>query len=107
MGDNICEAFAVIADLCIALGEEPLTKHPGCWECVIDARWKIAVNGHPKAQKCSLSEIPIEPFHCYVEYNGWPAGIFNPYGGTIAAGEAANEHTFIAALRERIANAAT
>ena len=36
----------------------------------------------------------------YVEYNGFPAGLLTPMGdGCIAAGEAANEDTFIAALR--------
>jgi len=32
----------------------------------------------------------VPPFNCYVEFNGWPAGVFNPFGGIIAAGELAN-----------------
>ena len=100
--EPITEAFAAVAELGNALGAGPLNKHPECWECVIDERWKIAVNGHAEPKKCSLSGLPIEPFHCFIEYNGWPAGLMNPYGGTIAAGEGANEHTFIEAVRARI-----
>lgn len=44
------------------------------------------------------TEVPA--FHCYVEFNGWPAGLLSPYDGTFAAGEAANEETFIAALEQ-------
>lgn len=106
MSEPIVEAFGAIAELCIALGDDPLTKHEACWECTIDERWKIAVNGHKEPQKSSMSEVPIEPFHCYVQYNGWPAGIFTPFGGIIAAGEGANEHTFIAAVRARTATIA-
>ncbi len=33
-----------------------------------------------------------------LKFNGWPAGIIDPAGGIIAAGEAANEDAFIAAI---------
>jgi hypothetical protein len=36
---------------------------------------------------------------CMVTYNGWPAGMLGPFGGIIAAGDAANERSFIDALR--------
>ena len=100
--DTVVEAFYILAKLCEALDEAPLNKHNDCWECVIDKSWKIAVNGHQEPKKCSLTDIPIDPFHCYVEYNGWPVGILNPYGGTIVASKRANENTFIEAVRERI-----
>lgn len=102
---SLIEAFTKIAELCHALGAGPMNKHAGCWECQVDKRWKIAVNGHPEPKVSSLSEVPIEPFHAYAEFNGWPAGILNPYGGTIAAGECANEDTFIAALEAAIKGA--
>lgn len=41
-------------------------------------------------------------FECVVWFNGWLAGVMDPYSGIIAAGEAANEGTFIAAIRARI-----
>jgi hypothetical protein len=40
-----------------------------------------------------------------VEYNGLPAGIFNPRGGVIAAAEGADEATFIEALERATADA--
>jgi len=40
-----------------------------------------------------------DPIHCAVLYNGWLAGVFSPAGGWIAAGEGANENTFIAACK--------
>jgi hypothetical protein len=100
--DDVCEAFAVIAELGNILGAGPLSKYPACWELAIDDRWKIAVNGHKTPMLCSLSEKPIAPFNCLIEYNGFPAGYIYPRGGIIAAGTAANEDTFIKAVRTRI-----
>lgn len=98
----IKEAYAVLAELGITLGAAPLNKHPACWECQIDRQWRVAVNGHHEPRHCSFSNVAIDPFHCYIEFNGWPAGIMTPAGGTIAAGAAANEDTFIAAMRARL-----
>lgn len=100
MGERpLCEAFVRVAELCEARGEHPLSRYEGCWECVVDQHWKLAVNGHPEPKKCGLSDTAIEPFHCYVTFNGWPAFIFNPYGGGGAAGAIANEDAFIAAVK--------
>lgn len=100
--DEVCEAFAVMAQLGNTVGAGPLSKHEACWEFQIDEQWKIAVNGHKEAKVCSLTTQPIEPFNCYVEYNGWPAGIIDPRGGILAAGSDANENTFIDAMKARI-----
>jgi hypothetical protein len=97
MSDNVCEAFATLCNMGIALGAAPMNKHAGCWEHQVDKQWWVAFNGHPEAKKTSNGQ-EVDPFHCYVEYNGWPAGVFTPYGGVIAAGEGANENTFIAAM---------
>jgi len=97
-GVVICEAFDALADLCVALGEAPLTKHAGLWERQVDERWHIAVNGHTEEHP-TAEGFPVPPFCCAVKFNGWPAGLFDPTGGVIAAGEGANETTFIAALR--------
>lgn len=101
----ICEAFVVVAELARASGAlAPLTRYPGCWEYEVDERWRVALNAHPVPKEASFSNgVPVEPFHCFVTYNGWPAFIFNPYGGVGAAGSAANENTFIAAVRDAIA----
>lgn len=90
-------AFGKLADLCIALGQHPLNKHPGCWEHQVDERWWVAMNGHPEPRKNS-DGFEVNPFDCVIKYNGWPAGILGPYGGIIAAGGCANEGTFIEAL---------
>jgi hypothetical protein len=46
--------------------------------------WEIALNG--------------ETIQAALKFNGWPAGIIDPAGGIIAAGDAANEDSFIAAI---------
>lgn len=94
----ISEAFYEIANLAERLGVKDINVLPGCWEFRLDDQWWIAVNGRKEAVKCSTG-VMVEPVHAYVEYNGWPAGVLTPYGGVIAAGSAANEQTFIDALK--------
>lgn len=98
---NVSEAFDVLAELCIALDAAPLTQFPGCWELQVDPQLWIAVNGHNETKQSS-DGTNVEPFHCIVTYNGWPAGIINPFCGILATGECANEDTFIAAMRALI-----
>jgi hypothetical protein len=95
---GMCEAFMRCVELAIALKIPKLPDHDGCWEHQVDDTWFIAMNGHKEKQVLKGREIAIEPYTVYVQYNGWPAGLFDYYGGTIAAGEGANENTFIAAL---------
>ena len=96
-GERISEAFAVVVELATALGVKRINELPGTWDVQIDEHWKVRVN----AQKTELDCIP--PYHASVEWNGFPAGLFSPAGGIIAAGELANEASFIAAVRARIA----
>lgn len=107
MGDHepvdSMEIFDAIAQLAIQKGAAPLSKHEGCWEHEIDDQWWIAINGHKQEVACSKGPA-VPPFHAYLEYNGWPAGIFSPMGGTICAGEAANERTLLDAVRARLAS---
>lgn len=93
--ERFWEAMFGLAKRCDA---QPMNKHSGCWSLQIDDSWFIAVNGHktPMAAKPNGSEVP--PFSCYVEFNGWPAGIIDPGGGCIAAGTAANMETLIEAI---------
>ena len=103
MSDNVCEAFAKVCGLCIARDEAPVNQYPGCWEVQVDPWW-IAFNGHDEARACSKGPR-VDPYHCYVEYNGLPAGIFNPRGGVIASAEGADESAFIEALERATADA--
>jgi hypothetical protein len=106
MAENVCEAYVLLAELLMARGAPlPLSDHPGVYEMQIDQRWKVVVNGHHEPVKYDC--IEIEPFHVVAEYNGWPAGIFGPGGGCIAAGECANESTFIEAIKAAMPNQGT
>lgn len=96
--DTINEAFSEICGLAIRVGAKNIKELPGCWEYEIDGQWWVAVNGHAVPMKCSHGgDVP--PYHAFVEFNGWPAGLVSPAGGTMAAGEGANEDTFIAAVK--------
>ena len=104
MGNSatVAEAFAKLGELGCALGVKNINKLPACWEFQIDEQWWIAVNAHHEEMKCSTGD-PVPSFHAYIKYNGWPAGLIYPGGGIIAAGECANEDTFIEAIDNRIA----
>lgn len=99
---GLLEAFMVVAELFGAIGVTDARNIEGCVEHQIDKQWFVALNGHDEPTACSKSRNPVMPYHIYVEFNGWPAGVLNPYGGCIAAGEAANETTFIAAVKSAI-----
>lgn len=43
-------------------------------------------------------ELDGKSLQVRVSFNGWPAGVIDPNGGIIAAGEIANEDTFIEAV---------
>ena len=97
-----------IAELAESAGVAPLDGK--VWEYQVDEQWWFAINGNKNPRGCSrlakhegtASEIP--PFCIYVEFNGWPAGLFHPiHGGQFAAGSAANEGAFIRALEQCLA----
>lgn len=91
-------AFCEIVEWSQALGAERINQLAGCWEGAVDEQWWIAINGHNEDTECSRG-AKVPPFSAYVEFNRWPAGFLNPYSGTLAAGELANEDTLIAALQ--------
>jgi hypothetical protein len=95
--ESVSAVFAGIVELAIAKGAQSIRDLPGCWEMQIDAEWWVAVNGHAETTPCSHG-AEVAPYTAYLEYNGWPAGIVNPKGGIVAAGEAANEGTLLRAL---------
>jgi hypothetical protein len=101
--DQICAAFNAVINLALALGVREICKMPECWEHRVDEHWTIAVNGHnePKfAEQTTSGKTEVPPFHCYVEFNGFPAGLISPYDGILCAGSVANENAFIAALEK-------
>ena len=95
---NLPEVYAAVVELALRLGAKDIFKLAGCWEHQIDAQWWCAVNGHAEATRSSHG-ASVPPFCLVVEYNGWPAGLIDPGGGVIAAGEGANEATLLEALR--------
>ncbi len=98
---NMPEAYAVVLELAVKRGAENISALPCCWETAVD-KWFVALNGRSEPTKSSHgSDVP--PYSVYIAYNGWPAGIIDPHGGIIAGGEAANEETFIKAIREALA----
>lgn len=92
--NGLPEALAVIAELHDALGRPPLDGAIGVYEF---GDWRVRLNGDGEEQD------GIPPFTASIEFNGWPAGLVDPAGGVIAAGELANEDTFIEAARAEIA----
>ena len=98
MNEQVIEAFLGLALLAEHDGVTEINKLPGCWHREFKP-WAIWMNAHTDTRKGGpTGDIEVPPFHCYVEFNGWPAGLINPRGGVIAAGAAANEDSFIAAI---------
>ena len=97
-GMNITEAFLGLALLAEHDGVGSINQMPGCWHRAFKP-WAIWLNGHGEPRQGGPGgDIEVPGYHCYVEFNGWPAGLINPRGGVIAAGSAANEDSFIAAI---------
>lgn len=100
---RISEAMAILADLAVSLGITNIKDLPACWEYDIDEHWFVAVNANTTVKK-TIKGVEVMPYHCYVEFNGWPAAIFNAFGGEFCAGSLANENTFIEAIQKRLDN---
>jgi hypothetical protein len=99
---SFTEIMTTIAELARTLGVHHINQLVGCWEMDVNEDWWFALNGHDDVVVCSHG-VKVQPYTAYVEWQGWPAGMVDPYGGMLAAaGESANEDTFLAALRQRI-----
>ncbi len=96
MTQEMTEVFSKVVDLAQALGVESINELDGCWTYQVSDKWLLKVNGHGR----EVDGVPA--FHGYVEYNGWPAGVFSAQGGTIAGGANANEDALIEALDQAI-----
>ena len=99
--------FEVLVDWSMAHGAIRINELPGCWERSVSGidggTWHVAINGHRRKTKSGIPPggadgSDVLPFTVMVWWNGWPAGIVDPTGWQIAAGAAANEVTFRAAI---------
>jgi len=98
------EAILVFAE---ARGAKNLCGLPGCWVERVDEHWTIAANGHQTATEAKpdgCMAVMVPQFTFAVWFNGWLAGLFGPAtDGVFAAGSAANEEEFKAALKAAVA----
>lgn len=98
----IPESFYEVVLLAGALGVKRINEIAGCWEPEPFGGWRVAVNGHAVETKDSRG-FAVPAFSLAVWWGDWPAGVIGMDGGTFAAGEAANEDSFVAAVKARIA----
>lgn len=98
------EAFAKVVEMALALGARDVATKPGCWEHAWGEtpEWYVAINPHLEPTDCSRG-VTVDPGYLFIAFNGWPAGMLHPGGGAIAAGAAANEDSFIAAVEAETA----
>lgn len=106
MTRGIAEVFALVCELAVALGCRALNERPGCWHHELadpkGGTWAFTLNPHETSEAIGDTATQLPPFHLFVEWNGFPAGIVSPGGGVIAAGACANEAACIAALRAEL-----
>ena len=93
--NSMPEIFGLIMDIGEKAGALPVKDK--VWTHKVNENWSFKVNGYPEPRE------GIPGFHVMVEFNGFPAGLIGLNGGIIAAGEAANEDTFIEALKQHLA----
>lgn len=103
---HVCEIFDLAVELSLAMGFQNINELDGPCVIEIDKRWKFAINGKDKPVEVSIPDSmgieSLEPFHMAIFFNGWLAGLLTPAGGTMCAGEAANEDSFIAAVNSKL-----
>jgi hypothetical protein len=84
---QICELWATIIERMAAVHGAPLPKT------------KLKLGSQSKGWFVMLNNTGAEvddvpEFSVFVEWNGFPAGIIDQFGGVLAAGDAANEDAF-------------
>lgn len=89
--DEIAEVFDLVAQLAVQQGHCNVTD---LVTIRVDDKWTVKVNGHRTETK---EHIP--PFHAAIEYNGFPAGLITPFGGSMVDHPNANESLLCEALR--------
>ena len=79
--DGPSALFVAIFELAEAHHRIPV----GEWDSgpfVTDARYRVRVNGGPHDSWCNIPR-----FFALLEFNGWPAALLNPGGGSICIDE--------------------
>jgi hypothetical protein len=109
--------FEKILDLHTALGLPPLNQIVGGWAQPLPGGWHMVVNGGDNAIEAKIPgfmTVTVPPYAASFWFNGFYAGEIRPYvnrdgqvceDGFIAAGEAANQETLIAAFDAAISAA--
>ena len=98
---KVCEAFVAACEAACSGNDLPLKGRVADFT---RGGWRVVINGTaadhevPGDGECMGATVP--PTHLAAFWNGWLAGVLNPGGGALAAGDAANEDTFIAAMKE-------
>lgn len=92
------DAYAVVIKYALAKGDKNLNERPGLVYYRFGDEWELWANPHREIYKTPLG-VNVDPFTFYVEFNGFPAGVLAPNGGWIAAGDLANEDSFIEAVK--------
>lgn len=93
-------AQVILVELAGLLGLENISRKEGCCEIVVDDQWKVAVNPHDSPMV--HNSVLIKPFHTFIWFNGWPAGMMTPFDGCFIESSTANEDEFIRAMARRI-----
>jgi hypothetical protein len=93
-----CVVFVAIADLAQAVGRIPIGEW--AYPFTTDQRYMLWVNGgkelHWQPEGCVAL---IDRFYAYLEFNGWPASLVCPAGGSVTV----PEDQLIAALAAEVA----
>jgi len=102
-----------VAQLVIARKQAPLSQYTSPLHVPISGSqtrgWDLWINGAREKRKIVGADegtmangCDVPPFTVAVFWNGWLAGFISPGGGTMCAGEVANEDALLAAIEEQI-----
>jgi len=97
--NGACEAFIMLGELCLKKGLAPIKGKIVNFK--IGDKWEIWMNGFMEKKEIK-NGISMRPASAYVEYNGWPAAILDPAGGTIIDGHSVNEDEFIKIIKNEL-----
>lgn len=98
---QISYVFDGVLRVAKAQGVRNIKRLPHGWYYRLDDTWEWIVNGTLEPITVTPSGTmgaTVPPFTAAVWYHGWLAGLFSPFEGIFAAGEGANEETFLAAI---------
>lgn len=79
--DGPCVLMVKVCDLAQKHGRVPV----GEWDYTFasDPKWRLCMNGGPHDSWSPEEGIDVPRFEVYVQFNGWPAALFNTAGGQV------------------------